>query len=59
MVFNKIKLSVKHSKKNERFCYNAHQHGNSFHQYNSGSSDHNAHVQGNYFTTNKEHASAV
>ena len=49
MVCNKIKLSVKHSKMDERFCYNAHQHGNSFHQYSSGSSDHNAHVQGNLF----------
>ena len=47
MVCNKIKLSVKHSKMDERFCYNAHQH--SFHQYSSGSSVHNAHVQGNLF----------
>ena len=49
MVCNKIKLSVKHSKMDERFCYNAHQHDNSFHQYSSGSSDHNAHVHGTLF----------
>ena len=49
MVYNKMKFSIKHSKMDERFCYNAHQHGNSFHQYSSGSFDHNAHVQANLF----------
>ena len=33
----------------ERFCYNVCQRGYSFHQYSSGSLDHNAHVQGNLF----------
>ena len=58
MVYNKIKFSVKHSKIDERFCYNAHQHGNSFHQY----SDHLITVpmyKVIYFTTNKEHERAV
>ena len=47
MVYNKFKFSVKNSKMDEGFRYNAHQHGNSFHRYSSGSFDHNAHVQGN------------
>ena len=58
MVCNKIKLSVKHSKMDERFCYNAHK----YVIFIDTVVDHLITMpmyKVIYFTTNKEHASAV